>query len=196
MKIGEIIATETTSLVAESYTLNHPPALGSLVWASNESGRTIYAIVCHVSTGGIDPSRRPIRRSTEATSDVGIYREHPELVHTLRTEFRALLVGWSDGDRITQSLPSQPPLLHYTVHMCSEEQVRAFTEESYYLRLLLSGSEPVPPEQLIVANLRETYLCRGRDEAWLRASAKEVARLLKDDYERLMTILYGIDPRS
>ena len=178
MKIGEIIATETTALVAESYTLNRPPALGSLVRTNDEGGREIYAVVCHVSTGGIDPSRRPIRRSTEDTSDAGVYREHPELEHTLRTEFRALLVGWSDGEgRVIQSLPPQPPPLHYTVHECSQEQVQDFTQRSYYLRLLLGGSDPVPPEQLIVANLRETYECRGRDRAWLRAAAKEIARL-------------------
>ncbi len=196
MKIGEIVATETTSLVAESYTLNHPPALGSLVAVVVDDATTLYATVCHVSTGGIDPSRRPMRRSTETISDEAVYREHPELGHTLRTEFRALLVGWSDGERIRQSLPPQPPPLHYTVHACPREQVRHFTEKLYYLRLLLSGSEPVSPDQLTIAHLREVHRSRGEDEAWLRAAAREIARLLKNDYEQLMTILWAIEPGS
>ena len=196
MKIGEIVATETTSLVAESYVLNRPPALGSLVVIHVDGASTLYAVVCHGSTGGLDPSRRPIRRSTETTSDEAVYREHPELAHTLRTEFRALLVGWSDDGGIKQSLPSQPPPLHYTVHECPGEDVRRFTEGLYYLRLLLSGSDPVAPEQLIIANVREVYRARNGDEAWLRAAAREIARLLKGDYEGLMTILYAIEPGS
>lgn len=41
-----------------------------------------------------------------------IYDEHPELRHTLRTEFSVLLVGCVEGGAIRQHLPAQPPPLH------------------------------------------------------------------------------------
>ena len=196
MKIGEIIGTDSTSLVAESYTLNEPPALGTFAEVHVRKDMTVYGIVGCVLTGGVDPSRLPVRRSTESTSDADVYRQHPELAHTLRTEFRVLLVGWSAGDGIRQSLPPAPPPLHYTLHACASEQVAEFTQSTYYLRLLLGGCDPVAPEQLIIANLRETYRARGDDDPWLTEAAREVARLLGRDYERLMTILYALEPRS
>jgi len=196
MRIGEIIATESTALVAQSYTLNRPPALGTLVEVAAHEELTIYGIVSQTSTGGIDPSRLPLRRSTDTSSDQDVYRHHPELSHTLRTEFRALLVGWSTGQGVRQSLPPAPPPLHYTVRACTPETVTEFTENAYYLRLLLQGSDPVAPEQLIIASLREAYQARGEDRTWLREAARELARLLRNDHERLMTVLYAIEPRS
>ena len=192
MSLGEVIDTETTALTAESFQLNHPPALGSLVKSTADDGTTIYGIVCHVSTGGIDPSRRPIRRSTEKVSDSDVYREHPELGHTLRTEFRALLVGWQD-DRLHQTIPPRPPALHYMVDQCSDEDVIAFTERIDYLRLLSGEMGAVPVEQLMIANLRFCYERRSQDGDWLRGAARELVRLMKDDYESLMTVLHAIE---
>jgi len=52
----------------------------------------------------------------------------------------------------------------------------------------------VPTEQLVAAHVRETYRQRGGDAEWLERTARELASLLKHDYERLMTILYAIEP--
>ena len=93
MRIGEIIETGTTGFVAESLELNRPPALGSLVKVEVGDGDCVYGVVSHGTTTGLDPGRRAVRRSTEEVYDEAIYDEHPELRHTLRTEFSVLLVG-------------------------------------------------------------------------------------------------------
>jgi len=208
MRIGEIIETGTTGFVAESLDpkLNRPPALGSLVKVEVGEGGCVYGVVSHGTTAGLDPGRRAVRRSTEQVYDQAIYDEHPELRHTLRTEFSVLLVGCVEdglppappilggtGD-IRQHLPAQPPPLHYSVHQCTEDEVRAFSERLYYLRLLLSAVGEVPSEQLLAAHVRQAHRQRGEDREWLERAAREIAALLKHDYERLMTVLYAIEP--
>jgi hypothetical protein len=194
-RIGEIIETGTAFFVAESFALHQPPALGRLVCVETDSLPLIYGVVCYGTTASPDPGRRAVRRSTEDVYDGAIYREHPQLELTLRTEFTARLVGYDDGRRICHYLPPQPPPLHYSVHECSLEQVQTFTERLRYLNLLLSATE-IPPEQLIAAHIRQVYGARSGDDEWLARVAREVSGLLKSDYERLMTVLYGIEPQD
>ncbi|MBL7183875.1 MAG: hypothetical protein ISS50_05435 [Anaerolineae bacterium] len=193
-RIGEIIETGTMGFVAESLELHQPPALGSLVKVELGDGGCVYGVVSHGATAGLDPGRRAVRRSTEQVYDEAIYDEHPELRHILRTEFSVLLVGCVEDGAIRQHLPAQPPPLHYSVHECTEEEVRAFSERLYYLRLLLSAAGEVPPEQFLAAHVRQAYRQRGQDREWLERAAREIAALLKHDYERLMTVLYAIEP--
>ena len=194
MRIGEIIETGTTGFVAESLELNQPPASGSLVKVEVGDGACVYGVVSHGTTTGLDPGRRAVRRSTEQVYDQAIYDEHPELRHTLRTEFSVLLVGCVEDGAIRQHLPAQPPPLHYSVHQCTEEEVRAFSERLYYLRLLLAAPGEAPSEQLLAAHVRQAYRQRGQDREWLERAARGIAALLKHDYERLMTVLYAIEP--
>jgi len=200
MSIGEIIETTSTAFVAESFELNSPPPLGSLVivHVSSETGTStsidLYAVVIYGQTVGLDPSRRAVRRSTDAVYDHAIYKEHPELKHTLRTEFGAALVGFVVDGVVRQHLPSQPPPLHYSVHTANAEQVRRFTNSLHYLRNLLVPKGEVPPTQVLAANVREVYQQRGADRLWLDAAAREIATLLKSDHQALLTVLYSIDP--
>jgi len=193
-RIGEIIETGTMGFVAESLELHQPPALGSLVKVELGDGGCVYGVVSHGATAGLDPGRRAVRRSTEQVYDEAIYDEHPELRHILRTEFSVLLVGCVEDGAIRQHLPAQPPRLHYSVHQCTEEEVRTFSERLYYLRLLLSAAGEVPSEQFLAANVRQAYRQRDQDREWLERAAREIAALLKHDYERLMTVLYAIEP--
>jgi len=191
-RIGEIIETETSFFVAESFTLHRPPALGQLVSVDALSGLVIYGVVCHGTTASPDRGRRAVRRSTQDVYDQAIYREHPQLEHTLRTEFTARLVGLLEDGSIRQALPAQPPPLHYSVHVCTQAQVRQFTEQLAYLRLLLAATE-IAAEQLLGAHIHQVYLARGEDRDWLARAARAVASLMKGDYERLLTVLYTID---
>ena len=192
-RIGEIVETETSRFVAESFELHRPPALGQLVYATGDGNTHLYAVVCYGTTASPDPGRRAVRRSTGEVFDQAVYDEHPQLELMLRTEFTARLVGYADGTQVRHYLPPQPPPLHYSVHACTADQVARFTERLTYLRLLLEVPE-IAPEQLLAAHIREVYRLRGEDQGWLSRAAREVAGLLKSDYERLMTVLYGIEP--
>jgi hypothetical protein len=201
MRIGEIVETMSTGFVAESFELNRPPPLGSLVVVRlpGEAGETsagmdLYAVVIYGQTVGLDPSRRAVRRSTDAVFDQAIYQEHPELSRTLRTEFGTTLVGFFADGQLRQHLPTQPPPLHFSVQSASAEEVQRFTDRLHYLRLLLAPYGQVSPLQVLAANVREVYQQRDYDRVWLDTAAREIATLLKNDHAALLTVLYAIDP--
>jgi len=195
-RIGEIVATSSSSLTAASFALHQPPPLGSLVKVTVEEGRRrVYGVVSFGTTAGLDPGRRVVRRSTDDVQDAAIYAEHPQLQKTLRTEFQALLVGYGGADgRIYQHLPPQPPPLHYSICGCDADEVRRFSQRHGYFRILLQTMGELPAEQLMAAHIREVYAARGNDVGWLDTAAREVAALLKGEYDRLMGVLQAIDP--
>ena len=80
------------------------------------------------------------------------------------------------------------------VHNAPSEQVQRFTDQLLYLRLLLIPHGEVPPAQVLAANIREMFRQRGDDRLWLDTAAQEIASLLKDDHQTLLTVLYAIDP--
>jgi hypothetical protein len=112
----------------------------------------------------------------------------------LQTAFHAVLVGCVEEGQMRQHFPPQPPRLHYDVLECSPDEARAFSERLPYFRLLLSAPGELPAEQLLAAHIRAVYRQRSDDADWLARAAREAAALLKGDYERLMTVLHGIDP--
>jgi hypothetical protein len=69
-----------------------------------------------------------------------------------------------------------------------------FSDQLAYLRLLLNSTAELAPDQLIAANVRELYAARGNDQYWLERAAREVASLMKSDYDRLMSVLLAIEP--
>ncbi|MCD6555322.1 MAG: hypothetical protein J7M16_15085 [Anaerolineae bacterium] len=193
-RIGEIVETSTTSFVAVSKTLHQPPALGSLVKVQLGGEDYTYGVVAFGTTTSPDPGRRAVPRASDEVYDEAIYAAQPQLTRVLHTEFTVVLVGCFEEGTIRQHLPPQPPRLHYDVHGCTSDEVRRFSERLVYFRLLLSARGEVPAEQLLAAHIRQVYRARDRDAAWLERAAREVTSLLRDDYDRMMTVLYGIEP--
>ena len=195
-RLGEIITTSTVAFTAETAALHALPALGSLVKVAMAEGEAvdIYAVVAYGETAGIDAGRRAVRRGSDDVYDDHIYREHPELAHILRTIFRARIVGYAEAGLPRHYLPPTPPPLHFSVRPCAPAEVAAFTDDLIYLRLLLAADGEVGPEHLLAAHLRAVAGVRADADDWLLAAGRAVARLFKDDYDRLLTVLQAIDP--
>jgi hypothetical protein len=195
-RIGEIIKTNSFLFVAESFALNRPPALGSLVKAQVGPGAWTYGVVAFGETAAVDPGRMPVRRSKPDAYDDAVYAQHPELEHLLRTTFTAVPVGGMEDGLVTQRLPAHPPPMHFSVYDCEQSEVLAFSEKLLYLRTLAAAQAESPVEQVLAANLRWMCDMRGGDEGWLHRAALEVAALLQQDVERLLGVLYAVDPEA
>jgi hypothetical protein len=198
-RLGEVIETSTVGFTAQGEDLFTLPPLGSLVRVALAEGPTApeaYAVVAFGETAGIDAGRRAVRRGSDEVHDHDIYREHPELAYILRTTFRAVTVGYSESGRLHRYLPPTPPPLHFSVRAVSPPAVVAFTDNLLYLRMLLMPDERISPEQLLAAHIRAVFAARGEDQRWLEAAGREVARLFKDDYDRLLTVLQSIEPTT
>ena len=181
--VGEVVESSTTELVAEARQLHGAPSFGQFVRVDSEV--PIVGIVFNVFTHSIEPNRRP---TAYGKTEDELRLEQPQIFELLRTEFQALIIGYTDETGPVQILPPQPARIHSFVHVCSEEQVRAFTHTDDYLRCIINTTK-VPTDELLIASLRQTMRAHGGDRAYLVRMGKELSRLLGDDYDRLSSIV-------
>jgi hypothetical protein len=187
--IGEVVEASTDEFLAQTLELDASPAFGAFVQVAADDAITIYGVVAHVQTTGIDPGARPIMRGHGDIRDERIYAENPDLPHVLRTTFRAVVIGFDDGARVHQFLPPRPARLHYSVFTCSSERVRALTSIGLdYLQALLTATD-IPVDELLAANLRYAAGHQRDGAAFLTEAGRELAQLLRTDYPRLTAIL-------
>lgn len=152
---------------------------------------TLYALVYFALTGSIEPGRRAAAYGLEEEE---LHRQQPQIVALLATEFAALHVGYAQDGRIRPHLPPRPPRLHARVWECTPAEVCALTEDPDFMRALLTPTGVVSPDELLAACLRNAYLHRGRDNAYLVRMGKQLAMLLREDPERLTALLRKLEP--
>ncbi|MBX6753347.1 hypothetical protein [Thermorudis peleae] len=191
---GEIVSTSTIGFISECEELHCIPPLGSLVLVHGVQGERIFAVVAYGETSSIDPGRRIIRRGRQGLSDAALYEQNPELKHILRSLFHAVAVGYEANGVIHHVLPSLPPPLHYSVEVATSDDVVQFTARPRYFSILAHYTGEVPTDQLLVAHIRYVFDARGRDRVWLEQAAREIARVFKQDYDRLLPLLESLDP--
>ena len=80
------------------------------------------------------------------------------------------------------------------VSACIPAEVVAITERMDFLRAVVSAPDCSAGDEVIAAAIREGHRCRGFDEEYLVRTGKEVALLLRDDYDRLRAILRKLEP--
>lgn len=201
-RIGEVIESTTTRFTAGAYELLAAPPFGSLVRAqTREEGMAVYGLVYEIRTGSKEPGGRALVRGRTYTGrelyDEEIYHEHPDLAEVLQTEFSAITVGFAEHASLRQYLPPQPPPVHYSVYACQSDELMRFNEATDYFRTVLFAYQ-IPSDELLAAAIRAAARARavdGRDErAYLVRAGREIASLLKDDYDRLTAILRRIRP--
>jgi hypothetical protein len=206
-RAGEVIEATSQEFVAQSLHLHRAPHFGCLVRVPLPAGpdaspnglradsSELYAVVAETRTGSLEAGGRPIARGHADVWDDAIYRENPDLEHVLRTEFRALVVGFrSPAGALRQHLPDLPPPLHYSVYPCAPSEIVAFTERLDYLRTLLAAP-PNLADELVAASARAAAAARGAaGEAFLLRVGRELAVVLRDDYDRLTAVLRRLAP--
>lgn len=192
LHVGEVVESATDRLLAQSYTVNQAPALGSLVRvpAGFAPGACVYGVVDGIETASVDTSRKPVARGQHATSVEQIYAEHPQLTQLFRTLFNIRVVGHQTGEAMLHFLPPTPPEVHQLVFLCTQEELAAFTERLGFLPTLLGGREGGLADETAAAFLRAAAIAHGQaGEAFLVRAGKELVSLLRGDGSRLITLL-------
>ncbi len=204
---AEVIETATTEFLGqclEADDLSFPamPPFGGWVKSTDEeSGNQIYAIVYHATTSPIDSVHRA---QALGMSLEELREQQPQIFSMLKTEFRAAIVGFSpigssaNGRSATsgiiyQYIPPRPPQIHQAVYYCNAEEVIRFSDRLDFLRTLLAVTNS-PVEALVAAAIRQIYQLRKCDRDWLVEAGRNLSAVLKDDYDRLRTILSQIHP--
>lgn len=191
---GEIIAANTaefTAQVLQSADLdwNQVPPLGSLVRVVSESvSAQVLGVVCHVETSGLDGVHRPLALNLSRQQ---LKEQQPQIFDLLTTRFQALTVGYLDKQTFYQYYPAYPPQIHDFVCLCSDEQLERFSERLFCLRTLLQ--HPASSDEVVAAFLRHSYKARRRERDFLVAAGRQLSNLLKDNYDRLSSILQRLE---
>lgn len=191
LRVGEVIEASTTGFTAQCYELYAIPPLGSLV-RTGDGETALYAIVSGATTRGIEPGRRPVARGRDEASEEDVYRSSPQLRELLRSEFSALAVGIRENGRICHYLSPQPARIHAFVQPCAPGEIRDFSREFGFLKILLASHLEVPPEELTAAALRWFAGVYDDRRDFLVKAGRELAVLLGGEYGRLRSILERI----
>jgi hypothetical protein len=83
--------------------------------------------------------------------------------------------------------------VHYSVYECDTDELARFCERSDFFRSVLYASQ-IPGDELLAATIRAAAQTRSDSRAYLVQAGRELASLLKDDYDRLSALLRRIRP--
>lgn len=199
--IGEVISSSVTNVIAQCWLQENAnglpqakkPNFGSFLRIEcNEAPFDVFAVVYNVITGPPDTVHKP---SALKMSREQLKVEQPHIFALLRTEVRAMIIGYTQADRMFQHLPPQPPEVHDFAYPATTREVQEITEELDFLRLLCGVTE-VPADELLAASIREAYQCRDHDYDFLVAAGQSLSHLLRADYDRLLAVLRKIRPEA
>ncbi|MGI6343453.1 MAG: hypothetical protein ACOX18_00020 [Bacillota bacterium] len=181
--IAEVVESATSEFLAECRELHVIPPFGSLVKVSGPV--TAYGLVYEAATRSIEPNRRATAFGLSAEE---LALEQPQIFELLRSEIKVLLVGYEQDGAMWQILPPEPPRIHAFVYPCSTEEISRFTAEPDWLRCLLNSARG-PVDELIIAAVRQAAAAQDEPKPYLVQTGKELARLLRDDYDRLGSLI-------
>ncbi len=107
-------------------------------------------------------------------------------------EIGVLALGYQQGERIVHLLPPRPPLSLDAIYLCTAEEIIRFTGTGrfgYFRHILRAQDKPV--EELLAAHLMAAKAAQERvgNSSWYEAALQELITLMRDDYQRLITIL-------
>jgi hypothetical protein len=168
------------------------PSFGSLVKAQPvEEREAIYGLIYDMHIDDDPLVRRLVMAEDPRPSVIEDQRNN----RLLPVEMSVLTIGYRLGGTLYHGLPPRPPLNLDPVYLCRESaEVREFTEDRGYLRLILrAAADKVPVDQLLVAHIRQIYLLRGEDSDWVNHMIQEVIELLRSDYDLLVPVLEALN---
>ncbi|MDP6036935.1 MAG: hypothetical protein QGG64_00130 [Candidatus Latescibacteria bacterium] len=184
--IGEIIESSTSQFMSECRELNGAPPFGSFI--KTNGALPVYGLVFNVCTHSIEPNRRA---TAYGLTEQELREEQPQIFELLKTEFEAVIIGYGDERGPQQVLPPQPPGIHSFVFPCKESEIKALTNNGDFLRSILGGNR-LPADDLIIASVRNAWTARAFDMPYLVSIGKDLCRLIRDDYDRLSSIMRRI----
>ncbi len=192
LEFGRILRASTSGFaVGCRVSQLQAPSFGSLVKAQPVDTReAIYGLIYDMHVDDDPLVRRLVLAETPSAELINDQREN----RMLPIEMSVLAVGYQVQGSIRHGLPPRPPLNLDPVELVRDPtEIRAFTDELGYLRLILrANSNNVPIDQLLVAHVRDVYLLRGEDVAWATAVTQEIIELLRSNYDMLVPTLEAL----
>ncbi len=193
LPIGWVLRSSTVGFAVGCRVLEPSvPQFGDLVKVPLTDGLIIFGLIYDVQVKD-DPAVRQLILTGEMEPEIILDQRENRLVPI---ELSVLVVGYQyQGEPPVQGLPPQPPISLDTMTLCDDADVRAFTEQLDFLRLVLNAAQ-IPGDELLIANLQRAAAVRPIElrRPFLIRAGRELARLLSYDLMRLDGILRRIKP--
>lgn len=191
--VGWVLRASTVGFAVGCRVLQpNTPRFGDLVKVSLPDDMHIFGLIYDVQVRD-DPAVRQLILAGELEPEAILDQRENRLVPI---ELSVLVVGYQrEGEPPVQGLPPQPPISLDSLILCDDADVRAFTRQLDYLRLVLNAAQ-IPGDELLIANLRRAAEVRPPEtrRQFLLEAGRELARLLSFDLVRLDGILRRIKP--
>jgi hypothetical protein len=193
LPVGWVLRASTVGFAVGCRVLQpSTPHFGDLVKVSLPDGLNIFGLIYDVQVRD-DPAVRQLILAGELEPEAILDQRENRLVPI---ELSVLIVGYQrEGEPPVQGLPPQPPISLDSLTLCDDDDIRTFTGQLDYLRLVLNALQ-IPSDELLIANLRRAAAVRSPEtrRQFLLAAGRELARLLSFDLVRLEGILRRIKP--
>ncbi len=191
--IGWVLRASTVGFAVGCRLLQpNTPHFGDLVKVALQPDEIdIFGLIYDVQVKD-DPAVRQLILAGEMEPEAIMDQRENRLVPI---EISVLVVGYQQNGFMIQGLPPQPPLSLNIIMVSDEADLRTFTENLDYLRLILNARQ-IPVDELLVANIRRATFAHPPEQqyAFLLKVGRELARLLNHDLVRLEGILRRIKP--
>lgn len=189
-RIGEVIEASTSEFTAQCYKLYDAPSIGSLVLCGEQT--SVYGIVCEATTQSIDPARAAIPRGLNAATEADVLNNNPQIERLLYTSFRAIIVGFQDGNSVRRYPPLSAPRMYSFVRECDTSQLVEFSSSQEFLALLLNA--PMNAQDHVVASfLRHAGAAHSDSRGYLVSAGKSLAAIMQGQLPRLSGILRSLE---
>ncbi len=192
IEIGRLLRASTTGFVVGCRVSQvEAPAFGALVRAPLSTEQHVYGLIydMHIDDDGLVRQLVTAERVDEAViADNRVNRNVP-------LELSVLAVGYRDNQQIRHLLPPRPPLSLDLITLCSEEEIREFTQAGRfgYFRHILRARE-LPIGELVAAHVEQAQAAHRKagNDIWYDRATQELITLLRDDYAALMAVLSAL----
>jgi len=192
LRIGWVLRASTVGFAVGCRVLEPSvPQFGDLVKVRLQDDTHVFGLIYDVQVED-DLAVRQLILAGEMEQEAVLDQRQNRLVPI---EISVLIVGHQRNETIVQGLPPQPPLSLDMLILCPDQDIRAFTGQLDYLRLVLNAPQ-VPADELLIAHLRRAAAAHPPESRhqFLVEAGRELARLLSFDMVRLDGILRRIKP--
>lgn len=181
--IGEVVESSTKGYTSWSTEVGVSPAFGSFVKTGSDP--TVYGLVYEIITQSREPGRQPVAYNMSINE---LKREQPQIFELMKTEFHVLTLGYVESGKTVFALSPVPPPIHSFVYDCTDKEKKDLSSEDFFLRTIIAASH-LPVDDLIISSLHYARSVRKKDKDYIVRMGKSLSRMLRDDYERLSSIL-------
>lgn len=192
LPIGWVLRASTVGFAVGCRVLQpNAPQFGDLVKVALTDDTNIYGLIYDVQVEDDLAVRQLVLAGNMETGVIRDQRQN----RLVPIEISVLIVGCQRNGTIVQGLPPQPPLSLDMLIMCTDKELRAFTQQLDYLRLVLNSPQ-LPADELIIAHLARAAAAQPPESRrqFLVNAGRELARLLSFDLVRLDGMLRRLRP--